>query len=135
MAKSSPSSNGHSRLEEAMTLLIQNQAAFVSQIAESNKLHAKLERETAEQFAQVRQDMAAILRVLAEHGRMLERLPEAVREKIGFKPTQQVRRPIGALSPQTTAATSRPPTPRGSWNRHRNSTPSRFANGFFALAR
>jgi hypothetical protein len=29
--------------------------------------------------------MAAILRVLAEHGRLLERLPEAVRDKIGFK--------------------------------------------------
>ena len=26
-----------------------------------------------------------IIRVLNEHGRMLERLPEAVREKIGFK--------------------------------------------------
>jgi hypothetical protein len=29
--------------------------------------------------------MAGILQVLAEHSRMLERLPEAVREKIGFK--------------------------------------------------
>jgi hypothetical protein len=30
-------------------------------------------------------DMAAILRVLSEHSRLLERLPEAVRDKIGFK--------------------------------------------------
>jgi hypothetical protein len=30
--------------------------------------------------------MAEIIRVLNEHGRMLERLPEAVRDKIGSKP-------------------------------------------------
>jgi hypothetical protein len=29
--------------------------------------------------------MAAVLRVLAEQSRLLERLPEAVRDKIGFK--------------------------------------------------
>jgi len=29
--------------------------------------------------------MAEIIRVLNEHSRMLERLPEAVRDKIGFK--------------------------------------------------
>jgi hypothetical protein len=29
--------------------------------------------------------MTQIIRVLGEHGRLLERLPEAVRDKIGFK--------------------------------------------------
>jgi hypothetical protein len=28
--------------------------------------------------------MAEIIRVFGEHGRLLERLPEAIREKIGF---------------------------------------------------
>jgi hypothetical protein len=67
-----------------MALLIQNQASFLVQLSESDRLHLKFERETAERFARIEADMAAILRVLAEHGRMLERLPEAVREKIGF---------------------------------------------------
>jgi hypothetical protein len=70
--------NGHDRLEEAMALLIQNQAAFVGRLAETDRV-------TSERFARIERDMAAILQVLAEHSRMLERLPEAVREKIGFK--------------------------------------------------
>jgi hypothetical protein len=40
---------------------------------------------TSERFARIEADMAAILRVLSEHSRLLERLPEAVCEKIGFK--------------------------------------------------
>ena len=59
-------------------MLIQNQAAFLGRLAET-------ERATSERFARIENDMTAILRVLSEHGRMLERLPEAVREKIGFK--------------------------------------------------
>ncbi len=57
---------------------MQTQAAFLSRMAD-------LERSSAERFARIEQDMTAILRVLAEHSRILERLPEAVREKIGFK--------------------------------------------------
>ena len=32
--------------------------------------------------------MAEIIRVLNEHSRLLERLPQAVRDKIGFNPPQ-----------------------------------------------
>jgi hypothetical protein len=71
--------NGHERLEEAMAMLIQNQAAFLGRLSET-------ERVSAERFARIEGDMAAILRVLSEHSRLLERLPEAVRDKIGFKP-------------------------------------------------
>jgi len=77
--------NGHDRLEEAMALLIQNQAAFVSRLAETDRIHAQFERETAERFARIEAQMAEIIRVLSEHGRLLERLPEAIRDKIGFK--------------------------------------------------
>ena len=77
--------NGRDRLEEAMALLIQNQAAFVGSLAESDKRMAEMQRVTSERFARIENDMAAILRVLAEHSRILERLPEAVRDKIGFK--------------------------------------------------
>jgi hypothetical protein len=76
--------NGHERLTEAMALLIQNQASFLGRIAE-------IDRVASERFARLETDIAAILRVLAEHGRvladhgrLLERLPEAVRDKIGF---------------------------------------------------
>lgn len=62
-----------------MALLIQNQAAFLGRLSD-------LDRDTAQRFARIEADLATILRVLAEHGRILERLPEAVREKIGFKP-------------------------------------------------
>jgi len=68
-----------------MAMLIQNQATFLGRLAEA-------ERMSSERFARIEADMAAILRVLSEHGRILaehsrliERLPEAVREKIGFK--------------------------------------------------
>lgn len=106
MAKKMPAEKGHGRLNEAITNLnqsqanlnqalaamaqaqasltqtqatfTQNQAAFLSRMA-------KIERATSERFARIEQDMTAIMRVLAEHSRLLERLPEAVRDKIGFK--------------------------------------------------
>jgi hypothetical protein len=68
-----------------MAMLIQNQAAFVSSLRETDRLHAECERRTADRFGRIEAQMTEIIRVLAEHGRLLERLPEAVREKIGFK--------------------------------------------------
>ena len=68
-----------------MALLINNQAAFVKQISETNRRHLEFERETAERFARIETQMAEIIRVLNEHSRVLERLPEAIRDKIGFK--------------------------------------------------
>jgi hypothetical protein len=85
LAKKAAPPNGRDRLEEAMALLIQNQAAFVAHAAETDRLHTKLERETNERFARIEAQMAEIIRVLNEHSRILEQLPEAIREKIGFK--------------------------------------------------
>jgi hypothetical protein len=85
LAKKAASPNGRDRLEEAMAMLIQNQAAFVAHAAETDRLHAKFERETAERFARIEAQMAEIIRVLNEHSRILEHMPDAVREKIGFK--------------------------------------------------
>jgi len=81
LAKRSTASNGHERLEEAMAMLIQNQAAFLGRLSETDRV-------SSERFARIEADIAAILRVLSEHGRLLERLPEAVREKIGFATKQ-----------------------------------------------
>ncbi len=92
MAKKRTHQNGHDRLDEAMALLIHNQAKFVSSMAETNRhlaendrIWAETRRENAERFARIERDMAAIIRTLAEHSRLLERLPEAVRDKIGFQ--------------------------------------------------
>jgi hypothetical protein len=75
-----------------MALLIQNEAAFVARLSETDRLHSELERrhlelkrESDERFARIEAKMGEIIRVLAEHGRLLERLPDAVRDKIGFK--------------------------------------------------
>jgi hypothetical protein len=100
LARKSTQRNGDNRLEQAMEMLIQNQAAFLGRLSESEKHHLEFERrhlecerrhfeferETAERFARIEAQMAEIIRVLTEQGRLLERLTEAVREKIGFKP-------------------------------------------------
>lgn len=85
MARARPSRNGHDRLDEAMALLVQNQAAFVGQLAEANRRHVEFERETAERFARIEGQMAEIIRVVTEHNRAIDRLTEAVRDRIGFK--------------------------------------------------
>lgn len=55
-------------LQEAIALLLHNQAQFVNQLAESQRRFANIERK-----------LDLIERILYE-------LPEAVRQKIGFKP-------------------------------------------------
>jgi hypothetical protein len=99
LARKATSQNGHDRLEEAMTMLIQNQAAFLARVSETDRLTAEyrrqqleIERETKERFARIEAQIGEVIRVLndhtqilAEHTRILERLPDAVREKIAFK--------------------------------------------------
>lgn len=99
MARKSTPANGRIQLEDAIATLIQNQAAFVAQLSESERQrldferrHLEYQREAAERFARIEAQMAEIIRVLnehsrilTEHGRLIESLTEAVREKIGFK--------------------------------------------------
>jgi hypothetical protein len=87
LARKVATQNGHERLEEAMAMLIQNHAAFLGRILETDRVGS-------ERFARIETDMAQIIRVLAEHGRilaehsrlladhgrLLERLPGAVRD-------------------------------------------------------
>jgi hypothetical protein len=100
LAKKGATHNGRSRLDEAMATLTQSelelrqseaalnqsmaamnqsQLAFHAWRAERDKEMADLKRQTDERFA-------AIMRLLAEHTRLLERMPEAVLEKISFQP-------------------------------------------------
>jgi len=57
-----------------MTLLIQNQAAYVSDM-----------RETQKEFARIRRELEQIKTILMRHGQILADLPEAIRLKVGFK--------------------------------------------------
>jgi hypothetical protein len=85
LATKRASGNGSHRLEEAMAMLIQNEAAFVGRLAENERRHLEFERETAEHFAAFESKMAEIIRAVNEHNRLLERLPDEIRERIGFK--------------------------------------------------
>ncbi len=71
-----------------MALLIQNQASLLARVSETDRAHAEFEREFLQLKRQSDERYAEIVRVLNEHSRLLERLPEAVREKIGFRPQQ-----------------------------------------------
>jgi CMP-N-acetylneuraminic acid synthetase len=70
-------SQNHS-LEQAMAMLIQNQAAFVSRLAETN-------RRSDERFSRIEEEQKQIKAILLRHEQMLQALPKAVRQKTGFK--------------------------------------------------
>jgi hypothetical protein len=83
-------------LIQTQAAFYQNQAAFLSRVSETDRLLADLRRQSDDRFSRIEAEIATILRVLEEHSRILaehssplQRLPEAVGEKIGFKaPTQ-----------------------------------------------
>jgi predicted metal-dependent hydrolase len=69
-----------SHLEEAIALLIQTQAAFVAQLAESSREHEK-------SFSEINKKFSHIEAMLMRHERILTELPEVIRQKIGFQPS------------------------------------------------
>ena len=64
-------------LVQARAVLVQNQAALVAQVRQKEAESREIQRENRERFARIEA-------LLLEHNRMLEALPEAVRQKIGF---------------------------------------------------
>jgi hypothetical protein len=66
--------NANGDLQAAMALLIRNQAEFVSHM-----------RETQDTFARIDRDLAEIKAILIRHERILNDLPEAIHQKVGFK--------------------------------------------------
>jgi len=61
-------------LQQAIALLIQNEAALLARQAEADKRFARIER-----------DLEQIKAILLRHEQILNQLPEAIRQKIGFK--------------------------------------------------
>jgi len=94
MARARYQRNG--RLEEAMATLLQNQALFLAQVADMNhrfdERFARMDERFArmdERFARIEAILVQYSQILSEHTRMLQALPEAVRDKIGFKAPPQ----------------------------------------------
>lgn len=75
------SGNANDNLQQAMALLIRNQAALLSQLTEDHKRLSKNERDLAD----IKGDLAQIKAILLRHDQVLADLPEAIRQKVGFK--------------------------------------------------
>jgi hypothetical protein len=107
MARMKPQGNG--RLEELMATVLQGQAIMQQTIAAMQQTTAaaqqttaamqqttaamqaewrEFQRQSAEIQRSIDQRFARIEALLLEHNRMLAALPDAVRDKIGFKPPQ-----------------------------------------------
>ena len=65
-------------LVQAIATLAQNQTAFIAEMREIERERREFKRESEERF----QRIEAILEL---HTRLLEALPDAVREKMGFR--------------------------------------------------
>jgi len=97
MPRAKNQSNG--RLEEAMAMLIQNQASFLARMSEMDQRFARIETMLLDQsrmlaehsrtLAEHGRILADHSRILADHGRILQALPDTIRERIGFKPPSQ----------------------------------------------
>ncbi|MBI2150937.1 MAG: hypothetical protein HYU27_10095 [Acidobacteria bacterium] len=74
-------SNGSRKIDEAIAVLIQNQAAL---LAEQTRFISE-QRETNRNLEETRKSFARIEAIVLRHERMLTELPEVIRQKIGFK--------------------------------------------------
>jgi hypothetical protein len=108
MARAKSQSNG--KLDEAMTALahaqatlVQTQASFLAQMADLGRESAETRRRSDEDAAEMRrraderfakidewqrradERFARIEAILLDHSRILHALPDAIRDKIGFK--------------------------------------------------
>ena len=83
MAKTKNQENG--KLQEAMAILVETQAAFVQNQTAFLAHMAETDRINSERFARIETILIQHSQFLAELTHMLRALPEAIREKIGFK--------------------------------------------------
>jgi hypothetical protein len=90
MARAKNTSNGKldeaiQTLAHAQATLVQTQANLVAQMADWQRDFAEFRRRTDEWQRHADERFARIEAILLEHSRILQALPDAVREKIGFK--------------------------------------------------
>lgn len=73
------------QLTLAQAALVQNQATAI----QTQQVLAQTQAMLAGDMAEIRKDLHAIASLLADHGRVLERLPDAIRDRLGFtKPVE-----------------------------------------------
>jgi hypothetical protein len=96
-------SNGAGHLDESIVALKQSTAAlnqsmvaFQARCAETDARWAELRRISDARWAETTECFARIEAILMEHSRILRALPDAICEKLGFKPPE----PPPAASPQ-----------------------------------
>ena len=84
--------NGAGKLEEALqslvhaqAILVQTQASYLAQKAETDKRFNEVEKESAEWRRSADVRFSRIEEILIEHNRILQHLADKVGEKIGFK--------------------------------------------------
>jgi hypothetical protein len=77
------STNG--RLEEAMAELVRVQTSLVSNRAAFQANFLALTAQLNERFARIDTEFAEIRAILLRHEQILQSLPEAIRQKIGFE--------------------------------------------------
>ena len=90
MARARQSRNG--RLEEALATVLQTQASMQQNLSALQQTQtaffaqmAEMKAESDRRFARIEAILIEHTRILQEHGRTLQALPDAVRDKIGFK--------------------------------------------------
>jgi hypothetical protein len=69
------------KLEDAIATLVQNQAALVAQ---HTQFVSHLD-EDRQRFSRIERDLELIKALLIKHEETLQKLPDAIKEKIGFK--------------------------------------------------
>ena len=77
--------NGNGNLENALAQLIQNQAILLSMLTEDHKRLSKNEQDHLDLKREIGERLGNIEALLIRHEQTLEKLPEAIRQKIGFK--------------------------------------------------
>ncbi|MBI4454309.1 MAG: hypothetical protein HY644_00235 [Acidobacteria bacterium] len=73
-------------LQHAMALMMQNQAALMQQQTQFLSHLAETRRQMAEFEDEIRRRLGHIEAILLRHEQTLAGLPEAIRQKVGFKP-------------------------------------------------
>ena len=73
--------NGNGTIAAAMAVLLQNQAQFVAHLDEDRRRFSRIESE----LEQIKALLLHHDQILKNHEQILKDLPEAIRQKIGFK--------------------------------------------------
>ncbi|MBI4476162.1 MAG: hypothetical protein HY654_03255 [Acidobacteria bacterium] len=88
MARRRNAASRNGTLQDAIALLVQNQAALVAQHTSFLTELRELAADSARRFATIEQELRQfeqIKAILLRHEQILNELPEAIRQRIGFK--------------------------------------------------